>query len=109
MARLGGSGSSWPRISKSSQFHTFNLFSGLTHLNPTNGRMTKTTTTRLAVINIANVVPLSHSPGFVVEGLLAGTSPMDDWSAESKALDEPLRRRGGEILRQREVRADAGP
>jgi hypothetical protein len=34
MARLGGSGSSWPRISNSSQFHTFNLrLYGFTHLN----------------------------------------------------------------------------
>jgi hypothetical protein len=77
MARLGVSGSSWPRISNSRQFHTCNLrLSGFTHLNPTKSRTTKTTTTMLAVINIATVVPLPDSPSFAVEGLLGRRPPM---------------------------------
>jgi len=42
----------------------------------------------------------------------AGTSPMDDWSANAKAHNEPrhpLYLCGCEILRQREVCADGGP
>ena len=59
MARLGGSGSSGLRISDSNQFHTFSRrICGFAHLNPTNSRMIKTTSTMLAVISIATVVPL---------------------------------------------------
>jgi hypothetical protein len=77
MARLGGSGSSWPRISNSRQFHTFNLrLSGFTHLNPTKSRMIKTTSTMLINIAVPNVVPLPDSPSSVVEDYSAGASPV---------------------------------
>jgi hypothetical protein len=59
MARSGGSGSSELRISSSNQCLTFSRrICGFTHLNPTNSRMIKTTSTMLAVIKIANVVSL---------------------------------------------------
>jgi hypothetical protein len=91
MARLGGSGSSWPRISNSSQFQNLQPEAlWLHHLNPTNGRMTKTTTTMLAVINIATVVPLPDSPSFVVEGLVGRRPPMLELAAWPRAWSERL-------------------
>jgi hypothetical protein len=76
-ARLG-------RHLEPSQFPTFNLWlSGLTHLNPTTSRMTKTATTMLAVI-ISPTSCLFLIPGASRSSdYSAGTSPMDDWSANA--------------------------
>lgn len=76
MARLGGSGSSGLRISNSNQFYTFSLrICGFTHLNPTNSRMIKTTSTMLA--DQYRHRRASLFPSFVVQDYSTDASPAE--------------------------------
>jgi hypothetical protein len=74
MARLGGSGSSWPHLELQAVPYLQPEALRLRPLEPDKEQNDQTTSTMLINIAVPNLVPLPDSPSFVVEDYSADPS-----------------------------------